>query len=56
MGCEASGELVDDAGELGVLDEEGVDVAVVVVGLGLLEGRLAVLADHDEGRQEDRFQ
>ena len=27
----------------------------VVVGFGLLEGRLAVLADHDERRQEDRF-
>jgi hypothetical protein len=27
----------------------------VVVGFGLLEGRLPVLADHDERRQEDRF-
>jgi hypothetical protein len=27
----------------------------VVVGFGLLEGGLPVLADHDERRQKDRF-
>jgi hypothetical protein len=27
-----------------------------MIRLGLLEGRLPVLADHDEGGQEDRFQ
>ena len=47
------GELVDEPREPRVLLEQGVDALVVGVGLDLLEGGLAVLADHHEGRQED---
>jgi hypothetical protein len=43
-------------GERGVLLEQRFLLRVVVVGLLLLERRLAVLADHHERRQEDRFQ
>jgi hypothetical protein len=50
VGSEVPGQLVDQTGELRVLDQEGVDVAVVVDGFGLLEGGLALLADHDERR------
>src|SRR5271154_2701867 len=49
------GEDMDLAGQLGVGFELEFLSFKVVVGLGLLEGRLAVLADHDEGRQEDRL-
>src|SRR6478736_2096002 len=41
-------QLVDQAGESGVLLQQLVDAGVVAVRLRLLECRLAVLADHDE--------
>src|SRR5262249_22658957 len=50
------GELVDGPRDVGVRVELLLRRLEVVVGLGLLEGCLAVLADHHEGRQEDRFQ
>ncbi len=48
-------EDMDLAGQLGVGFELEFLSFKVVVGFGLLEGRLAILADHDERRQEDRF-
>jgi hypothetical protein len=48
-------EDMDLAGQLGVGFELEFLSYKVVVGFGLLEGRLAILADHDERRQEDRF-
>jgi hypothetical protein len=48
-------EDMDLAGQLGVGFELEFLSFKVVVGFGLLEGSLAVLADHDERRQEDRF-
>jgi hypothetical protein len=56
VGGELLSQVVDHPGQPGVLDEEGVEVAVIVVGLCLLKSRLPVLSDHDEGRQEDRLQ
>jgi len=50
------GEGVDFAGELGVGFEFEFLFGEVVVGFGLLECGLPVLADHDEGGQEDRFE
>jgi AAA ATPase domain len=50
------GEGVNLAGQLRVGFELQFFFGEVVVGLGLLEGRLPVLADHDKGGQEDRFQ
>ena len=44
------------AGELGVGPEFLCLGREVVVGLGALELGLAVLADHDERRQEDRLE
>ena len=49
-------EDLDLAGQLGVGFELQFLSFIVVVGLGLLEGGLAVLADHDERGQEDRFE
>jgi hypothetical protein len=48
-------EDVDLAGQLGVGLELQFLGFEVVVGFRLLKGRLAVLADHHEGRQEDRL-
>jgi hypothetical protein len=50
------GEPVDLASELSIGLELQRLFREVVVGLGLLEFRLPVLADHDERRQEDRFE
>ena len=50
------GEDLYLAGQLGVGFELQFLSSIVVVGFGLLEGSLAVLADHDERRQEDRFE
>jgi len=52
---EPFGEFVDGLGEIGVLGEEHPLLGVVVVGFCLLERGLAVLADHDERRKEDRL-
>jgi hypothetical protein len=49
-------QVVDPLGELGVGLEQLLLRDEVVVGLGLLERRLAVLADHHERRQEDRLE
>jgi hypothetical protein len=49
-------EDVDLAGQVGVGFELHFLSFIVLVGLGLLEGGLAVLADHDERREEDRFE
>jgi hypothetical protein len=46
---------MDLAGQLGVRFKFELLGFKVVVGFGLLEGRLSILSDHDEGRQEDRF-
>ena len=48
-------EDVDLAGQLGVGFKLEFLSFKVVVGFGLLEGGLSVLADHDECRQKDRF-
>ena len=49
-------EDVDLAGQIGVgLKLEFLSFKVVV-GFGLLEGGLPVLADHDERRQKDRIE
>ena len=48
-------EDLDLAGQVGVAFELQFLGYEVVVGFGLLELGLAVLADHDERRQEDRF-
>src|SRR5215510_8907055 len=50
------GELIDLAGQLRVGLELQLLLGEVVIGLGLLEGRLPVLANHDKRGQEDRFQ
>jgi hypothetical protein len=50
------GEVMDGPRQLGVGLELLVPRFEVVVCLGLLEHRLAVLADHHERRQEDRLQ
>jgi hypothetical protein len=50
------GEPVDLARQLGVGFEFQLLFGEVMIRLGLLECRLLVLADHDERRQEDRFQ
>jgi hypothetical protein len=42
--------------EVGVLLQHRFLLGEVVVGLGLLERSLTVLADHHERRQEDRFE
>jgi hypothetical protein len=47
---------VNRAGQVGIRLQLGLLFDEVVIGLGLLERRLPVLTDHDEGRQEDRFQ
>jgi hypothetical protein len=49
-------EELDLAGQVGVGLELQFLGLIVVVCLGLLEGGLAVLADHDERREEDRFE
>ena len=49
-------QRVDRTGELGVRPQLLCLGREVVVGLGALELRLAVLADHDERRQEDRLE
>jgi hypothetical protein len=49
-------EDLDLAGQLGVGFELQLLRYKVVIGFGLLEGGLAILADHDERRQEDRFE
>jgi len=46
-------EDVDLPGDLGVGLQLKLLLQGVMVGLGLLEGRLTVLPDHDEGGQED---
>jgi hypothetical protein len=48
-------EDLDLAGQVGVAFELQFLRYEVVVGFGLLEGGLAVLADHHERRQEGRF-
>jgi hypothetical protein len=48
-------EDVDLAGQVGVGFKLEFLSFEVVVGFGLLEGSLPVLADHDERRQKDRF-
>src|SRR5690349_3594302 len=50
------GESVDLPGQLGVGLELELGLDEVVVGLGLLEGRLTVLSDQDERREEDRLE
>ena len=52
---ELGGEGMDLAGDLGVGPQLDLLLDEVVVGFGLLEDRCAVLADHDEGREEDRL-
>jgi hypothetical protein len=53
---DVGGELVDGPCDVGVRVELLLRRFEVVICLGLLERRLAVLADHHEGRQEDGFQ
>jgi len=50
------GQPIDFPGQLRVGFELQLLFGEVMIGLGLLEGRLPVLADHDERGQEDRFQ
>ena len=49
-------QRVDRPGQLGVRPQLPCLAREVVVGLGSLELGLAVLADHDEGREEDRLE
>ena len=56
VSVELLGELVDHLRDVGVLAQHGLLLGVVVIGLRLLERSLAVLADHHEGREEDRLQ
>ena len=51
-----AGEHVHRAGQLGVALQLELLLDEVVIGLRLLEHGLPVLADHDERRQEDRFE
>src|SRR2546423_5748192 len=53
---DVGGELMDGPRDVGVRVELLLGRFEVMVRLGLLERRLAVLADHHEGGQEDRFQ
>jgi uncharacterized membrane protein YhfC len=55
-GVQFGREPVDLAGQLRVGLELQFLFGEVMIRLGLLEGRLPVLADHDERGQEDRFQ
>jgi hypothetical protein len=54
--CNSSVGIWILAGQLGVGFELQFLRFMVVVGFSLLEGSLAVLADHDERLQQDRFE
>jgi hypothetical protein len=49
-------ELMDQPGYVRVLDQQLMLGRIILIGLCLLETRLAVLADHDERREEDGLQ
>jgi hypothetical protein len=54
LGVDLGRQLMDEPRQVGVRVQFLLTGGEVVVGLGLLDGGLTVLSDHDERRQEDR--